>query len=285
MWSIDLKGKVALVTGGTRGIGAGISMMLAKAGAVVAMNYRSDEDSARALGNEAEKLKLKVFSIKGDVSDFVQAEQMVQEVVDRVGHLDILVNNAGIADPMPIDHPRAEQEWDKILNANLKGTFNMCVHATPELKRRTLGKIINISSTSGQKGSPKYSHYAASKGGMISLTKSLAVELAEEGVLVNAVAPGYTRTDLTKNSMSDPKKLQRALDQIPLGKVAEADDVAGAVPFSSIRFSKSYHRRNHQRQRWLCSLRVDLYTGVDRGEGFSERVVAGFKKPCICYVH
>jgi 3-oxoacyl-[acyl-carrier protein] reductase len=228
---IDLKGKVALVTGGTRGIGAAASILLASAGAVVAANYSRNQKGARAFARKVGKRKLPIFLVPGDVSDSLVAEEIVHLVVERMGHLDILVNNAGIWEPNPIENPRGEEAWDRTLKINLKSAFNLCMHATPHLKRSKSGRIINISSTSGQRGEAFYSHYSASKGGMIALTKSLALELAPNRILVNCVAPGWVWTDMTSAELKKAARRREILREIPLGRVAQPEDIAGAILF------------------------------------------------------
>jgi 3-oxoacyl-[acyl-carrier protein] reductase len=158
------------------------------------------------------------------------AESVVHQVIDRFGHLDILVNNAGIWERNPIDHPRAETAWDNTIKTNLKSTFNITFHSVPYL-RKTKGRIINIASTAGQRGEAYYSDYASSKGGIIAFTKSLATELGPHQVLVNAVSPGWVWTDMTIKHLSKPAYRKAALREIPLGKFAQPEDVAGAVLF------------------------------------------------------
>ncbi|MFH1016988.1 MAG: 3-oxoacyl-ACP reductase family protein [Pseudomonadota bacterium] len=228
---IDLKGKVALVTGGTRGIGAATSILLASAGAAVAANYSSNQRGARDFARKVARKRLSIFLMPGDVSDSLVAEEVVHRVIERMGHLDILVNNAGIREPNPIDSPRAEETWDRAIKINLKSAFNLCVHAMPHLKRSKDGRIINVSSTAGQRGEPGYSHYAASKAGVIAFTKSLAVELAHHRILVNCVAPGWVWTDMTAEELKKASRRREILRDIPLGKVAQPEDIAAAILF------------------------------------------------------
>ncbi len=234
---IDLKGKVALVTGGTRGIGAATSLLLASAGAVVAANYSRNQKGAREFARKVARRRLPVFLLPGDVSDALVAEEVVHRVIERAGRLDILVNNAGIWEPNPIDSPRVEETWDRTIKINLKSAFNLCVHATPHLRKSKDGRIINVSSTSGRTGEAGYSHYAASKGGMIALTKSLALELAPHKILVNCVAPGWVWTDMTAGELKKSGRRQAILREIPLGKIAQPEDVAGAILFLASSFS------------------------------------------------
>lgn len=228
---IDLKGQVALVTGGTRGIGAATALMLAEAGAIVAVNYDKNERTARAFVEKLRKKKLTAFLAPGDVSDFLVADQIIRDVVSRTRKLDILVNNAGIWKSNPIDSPRAEEHWDRTLGVNLKSAFNLIVHAAPFLAKSKRGRIVNVSSTAGQRGEAGHSDYAASKGGMIALTKSMAVELASSQILVNCVAPGWVWTDMTVPTLKKPKVRKAILSQIPLGKIGQPEDIAGAILF------------------------------------------------------
>ncbi|MFH1262215.1 MAG: SDR family NAD(P)-dependent oxidoreductase [Pseudomonadota bacterium] len=227
---IDLTGKVALVTGGSRGIGAAISLALGGSGARVAANYMSDHRSAQAFARKMQQKKLVSSLVAGDVGDFLEAESVVRQVIDRFGRLDIVVNNAGIWEPNPIDHPRSEESWDRMIRTNLKGAFNICTHALPYLTKAK-GRIVNIASTAGQRGEPAFSHYAASKGGVIAFTKSLAAELGPYQVLVNAVSPGWIWTDMSMKHLSKPVNRKEALRQIPLGKFGQPEDVANAVLF------------------------------------------------------
>jgi NAD(P)-dependent dehydrogenase (short-subunit alcohol dehydrogenase family) len=227
---IDLSGKVALITGGSRGIGAATTLALASCGARVAVNYLNDHKAARSMVQRMRRKSCSALLIPGDVGDFLQAESIVRQTVDRLGRLDFLVNNAGIWEANPIDHPRTEENWERTLRTNLTGTFNLCAHALPHLLK-SRGRIINIASTAGQCGESGYSHYAASKGGMIALTKSLAAELGPHQVLVNAVAPGWVWTDMSLRHLSKPRNRKKALAEIPLGKFAQPEDVAHAVLF------------------------------------------------------
>ncbi len=229
--NIDLKGKVAIVTGGSRGIGAAISMAFAAAGATVAVNYLRDEKSAKSFMRKFHQKRYHGFLIPGDVSDYLEADSLVHAVVERVGRIDILVNNAGIWKANPIGNPRADEAWDQTLSTNLKSAFNMSHHSTPFLARSRSGRIINISSTAGVRGEAGHADYAASKGGMIALTKSLAVELAPHDVLVNCVAPGWVWTDMTIPYLRNARHRKAALDEIPLKKFATPEDVAGSVLF------------------------------------------------------
>jgi 3-oxoacyl-[acyl-carrier protein] reductase len=226
---IDLSGKSALVTGGARGIGRACCLMLARAGASVAVNYRVESPSAELLVDEIESGGGIAFALAADIAQRTEAEMLVDETVARFGRLDILVNNAGIWKSAPIDE-MSDGEWDEMIGINLTGTFNCIRAAVPAMKEARSGRIINISSTAGQRGEANCSHYAATKGGVIALTKSIATELATYGILVNCVAPGWTVTDMTRDELLGSRR-ESILQTIPLGRAATAEEIAGAVVF------------------------------------------------------
>lgn len=253
---IDLRGQVALVTGGSRGIGAAISETLAAAGATVAINFLKDRQHAQKLIEKLRKKRLTGFLVPGDVSDFVQADSVVHQVIEKVRRLDILVNNAGIWKLNPIDNPRVEEMWDRTIQMNLKSTFNMCAHAVPYLTKSKAPKIINISSTAGQRGESNHSDYAASKGAVIAFTKSLAVEVASKGILVNCVAPGWVATDMTYPYLKKVRNRREVIRQIPLGRIADPQDIANARSLSRLPSLHAHHGRDSERQRRLGPLRL-----------------------------
>jgi len=226
---IDLKGRTALVTGGSRGIGKACAMLLARAGARVAVNYRVETPSAELVVQRIREAGGAAFTLAADVAVREDAEMLVDETVDRFGGLDILVNNAGIWKGSPIDE-MSDGEWQEMITVNLTGTFNVIRAAVPHMKRSGSGRIINISSTAGQRGESLHSHYAATKGAVISLTKSLAVELAPSGILTNCVAPGWVDTDMARDALqgADGDAVRAS---IPLGRVGRAEEIAGAVLF------------------------------------------------------
>jgi 3-oxoacyl-[acyl-carrier protein] reductase len=226
---IDLTGKSALVTGGARGIGRACCLMLARAGASVAVNYRVESPSANLLVEEIEGMGCEAFALAADVAKRKDAEMIVDETVARFSGLDILVNNAGIWKSSPIEE-MSDGEWDEMIGVNLTGTFNCIRAAVPPMKEARSGRIINISSTAGQRGEAFSAHYAATKGAMISLTKSIAVELAPYGILVNCVAPGWTVTDMTRDDLLGSRR-ESILQTIPLARAATADEIAGSVVF------------------------------------------------------
>ena len=226
---IDLTGKSALVTGGARGIRRACCLMLARAGASVAVNYRVESPSANLLVEEIETGGGEAFALAGDVTKREDAEMLVDETVARFGSIDILVNNAGIWKSSPIEE-MSDGEWDEMIGVNLRGTFTCTRAAVPPMKEARSGRIINISSTAGQRGEAFSSHYAATKGAVISLTKSLAVELAPFGILVNCVAPGWVVTDMTRDDLLGSRR-ESILQTIPVGRAATTDEIAGAVVF------------------------------------------------------
>jgi 3-oxoacyl-[acyl-carrier protein] reductase len=225
---LSLEGKIALVTGASRGIGRAIALELARCGAVVTVNYNARADAAAevvsailAMGGQAE-------AVQADVADFAQAEALVQGVIRARGQVDILVNNAGITRDMLLLQ-MSEADWDDVLRTNLKSTFNCSRAAIKSMIRRRSGRIINITSISGQMGNAGQANYAASKAGQIGFTKSLAREVASRHITVNAVAAGYIETDIWAKVPEDIR--QGMLKLTPLGRTGKAEDVAYAVVF------------------------------------------------------
>ena len=225
---IDLSGKSALVSGGSRGIGGACSEMLARAGARVAVNYRLERPSADTLVKRIQAAGGEAFALAADVAVPDEAEMMVEEAATRFGGLDILVNNAGIWKGSPVEEI-SDGEWSEMIGINLTGTFNMIRAAVPRMSPGG-GRIVNISSTAGQRGESLHCHYAATKGAVISLTKSLAVELASRGILTNCVAPGWVETEMTRAAL-DGVGRSEILDAIPLGRAGLPNEIAGAVLF------------------------------------------------------
>ena len=226
---IDLSGKSAVVTGGSRGIGRACCLALARAGARVCVNYRVESPSAELAVEEIENGGGEAFALAADVSRREEADMLVDEVAHRFGGLDILVNNAGIWKGSPVDE-MTDAEWEETMAINMTGTFFCTRAAVPFMKNARWGRIINVSSTAGQRGEAFHSHYAASKGAMISFTKSLAVELAPHGITVNCFAPGWVATDMSQESLLGPER-EAILATIPLGRVARPEEIAGAVAF------------------------------------------------------
>ena len=221
-----LNGNVALVTGGSRGIGAAVARKLAALGADIAVVYAGNESAAEAVCREIrEEYGVKAKAYRCNVADFAEAKQTVNQVKADFGTVNILVNNAGITKDGLIATMR-EADFDDVVDVNLKGTFNMIRHCTGLFIRNRGGRIINISSVTGVMGNAGQANYAASKAGIIGLTKSVARELAPRGVTCNAVAPGFIDTDMTKELHDSPLAAS-----IPLGRMGRVEDVAGAVAY------------------------------------------------------
>lgn len=223
---IDLTGKVALVTGGSRGIGLAIVGQLYQAGAHVAIVARDEERARRAA--EGLKGKGRAIAVKADVADSAQVERAVETVERELGPVDILVNNAGFTRDGVLAR-MSEQDWDAVIDANLKGAFNLMKYVSRGMIRRRSGRIINIASVVGLRGNRGQANYAASKAGLVGLTKAAAKELASRNVLVNAVAPGFIETDLTRDLSPEAREAQ--LSRIPLGRLGQPSEVAAAVLF------------------------------------------------------
>lgn len=227
-----IEGKVALITGASRGIGAATAIYMAKAGAIVVINYREREKEAEGVAKAVEREGSKSLLCKADVSSRSDVERMIEEVVEKLGKIDILVNNAGIWTYGEIGN-MPEEVWDETMNINLKSVYYVTNAVVPIMKERKFGRIINVSSTAGVRGEAFHSHYAATKGAIISFTKSLAVELAPYNILVNAVAPGWVDTDMSAIPLSDEKQRIEIISKIPLRRVATAEDIAGPILFLS----------------------------------------------------
>ena len=223
-----LENKVALVTGASRGIGREIARTLAKEGAMVIINYNGSEARALEAKELIEKEGGKASIYQCNVSDFDACEKMVKDLVKEFGHIDILVNNAGITRDNLIMRMK-EEDFDAVLNINLKGTFNTIRHLSRQMLKQKSGKIINISSVSGIMGNAGQANYSASKAGVIGLTKAAARELASRGITVNAIAPGFIKTEMTEVLPEDVKKAMG--EQIPLKRFGETSDVAEAAAF------------------------------------------------------
>lgn len=223
-----LQGKIALITGAARGIGRTTAKTLASLGAKVIINYRSNEEEAKALLKEIQELGSTGIIIKGDVADFEKCKEMVAEAVETMGTIDILVNNAGITKDGLIMRMK-EEDFDKVIAANLKGTFNCIKHVTPIMIKKRYGRIINLSSVVGVTGNAGQANYAASKAGIIGLTKSVAKELASRGITVNAVAPGFIGTSMTE-VLSESTK-EAILNNIPLKRIGDPQEVADLIGF------------------------------------------------------
>ena len=226
---INLSSKSVLITGGSRGIGAACVKLFAEAGATVHFTFKSNIEAANKLVLQIGKKK-KIYFYKMDFSNEVNLEQRITEFVSKIKKVDILVNNAGIweygeADKMSL------RDWNRTMQANLTSMFLVTKHVIPLMKKNKFGRIINISSTAGQRGEAFHSHYAASKGAMIAYTKSLAAETGKFNITVNSVAPGWVDTEMCKEVFSDKKYKEKVRLEIPLQRIASAEDIAGPVVF------------------------------------------------------
>jgi 3-oxoacyl-[acyl-carrier protein] reductase len=224
-----LRGRVAIVTGGARGIGRATVLRLAEAGADVVINYARNQEAAECVARRARELGVQALPLRADVSDVAQTAAVVDATVKQFGRVDLLVANAGIWEGAPVEEI-SEALWDRVIDANLKGTWAACRAVVPFMKEQGSGAIVIVSSTAGQRGEAGYSNYAASKGGQISFTKSLAAELAPR-IRVNSVAPGWVDTELNDVVFGDEPFKRKIVDTIPLGRVATADDIALAIVF------------------------------------------------------
>jgi 3-oxoacyl-[acyl-carrier protein] reductase len=223
-----LTGKVALVTGASRGIGRAIALRLAEAGADVIVNYAGSEAAAADTVSKVKELGREALMIRANVSSAEEVNNMFKEALDRFGQIDILVNNAGITRDNLLMRMK-EEEWDEVIAINLKGVFNCIKAATRPMMKQRSGKIINITSVVGVLGNPGQANYVAAKAGVIGLTKTTARELASRGITVNAVAPGFIDTDMTASLPDEVKS--GLLAQIPLGRLGQADEIAKVVLF------------------------------------------------------
>jgi len=228
--NLGLADRVALVTGGSRGIGKAVVSLLASSGTHVAVNYVRDREAAAATERIARAYGVKAVAIQADVSQVVEAERLVQQTVEQLGRIDFLICNAGVWEGAAVDS-LSEELWDKTLEINLKGTWSVCRAAVPFMKKQRYGRIVIVSSTAGQRGEANVSNYAASKGGQISFTKSLGPELASFGINVNCVAPGWVETEMTQEVFEDKERLESIFNTIPLGRMAKPEEIAGPIVF------------------------------------------------------
>lgn len=223
-----LTGKVALVTGASRGIGRAIALRLAESGADVVVNYAGSENAAQEVVEQIEAMGRQAIKLKADVSSAQEAEELVKQTIEKFGKIDILVNNAGITRDNLIMRMK-EEEFDQVIATNLKGVFNCVKAVTRPMMKQRFGRIINISSVVGVLGNPGQANYVAAKAGVIGLTKATAKELASRGITVNAVAPGFIETDMTDKLAEDTKAFM--LKQIPLERLGQPDEIAKVVRF------------------------------------------------------
>lgn len=224
---MELLGKVALVTGGAQGIGKAIALLLAKNGADVAISDINLE-KAQETANEIQGMGKRSLALKANVSDFKEVEQIVEAIVGQLGRIDILVNNAGITRDRLILR-MTEEDWDAVLDVNLKGTFNCTKAAVRYMSKQKSGKIVSIASVTGEMGNPGQANYGASKAGVIGFTKTIAREFAARGINVNAIAPGYIQTAMTDAVPDRAKEMLKQM--IPMERLGRPEDVAEAVLF------------------------------------------------------
>jgi len=227
---IELLGKTALITGGSRGIGRATAVLFAQAGADVAINYASREDAAREVKTEVENLGRKCLLLKADVSRQEEVVRMVEIMIEELAEVDILVNNAGIWTYGEIGN-MASDTWEETIKVNLDSVFFITNAVVPHMKKKNRGWIINVSSTAAIRGEALHSHYAAAKGAITALTKSWAAELAPHNIRVNCVAPGWVDTDMCADVFSDPAFRESIRQSIPLKRIPPPEDIAGPILF------------------------------------------------------
>lgn len=224
---MELSGKVALVTGGAQGIGKAIALILARNGADIVVsdiNLEKAEETAREIQNMGRRS----LAIKSNVADFKDVESMVETIVEKLGRIDILINNAGITRDRLILR-MTEEDWDAVLDVNLKGTFNCTKAAIRYMSKQKSGKVVSIASVTGEMGNPGQANYGASKAGVIGFTKTIAREFAARGINVNAIAPGFIQTAMTD---AVPEKAREELIRmIPMQRLGQPEDIARAVLF------------------------------------------------------
>ncbi|WP_096199328.1 3-oxoacyl-[acyl-carrier-protein] reductase [Bacillus sp. FJAT-45350] len=223
-----LKGKSALVTGASRGIGRATAIELGKQGANVAVNYSGSKEKAEEVVAELKGMGVEAFAIQADVADSESVQGMIKEVIGTFGSLDILVNNAGITRDNLIMRMK-EEDWDAVINTNLKGVFNCSKAVTRQMMKQRSGRIINVASVVAVMGNAGQANYVAAKAGVIGLTKSMARELANRNITVNAIAPGFIETDMT-DSLTDEIKGEM-LKQVPLAKLGQPEQIASVIRF------------------------------------------------------
>lgn len=229
---ISLDKQVAVVTGGSRGIGAATVRLFAEAGCNVVFSYLQSTEAAKKVVKACNNAPGSVLAVRADVTKMSGARKLIDKAIARFGQINILVANAGIwnADPARIEE-MTEQQWDKMVAVNLKGVYSVIRCAVPHMIQRQKGRIVAVSSTAGQRGEAFHSHYGAAKGGVISLVKGLSTELAPHKILVNAVAPGWVDTDMARPVLHKPAKRRKATGAIPLRRFARPEEVAMPILF------------------------------------------------------
>lgn len=228
----DFSNRVALISGGSRGIGASTALMYAQSGANVAILYRRDRKSAERVAGQIRRIGRRALIIRCNVELPTECRRAAKKIDHLLGPIDFLVNSAGIWKGDPIGQ-LSLSSWNRTMAINLSGTFNLISAVVPSMKRRRFGRIINVSSTAGQRGEPLHADYAASKGGIIAFTKSIAVELIEFNISVNCVAPGWVETEMVSHIFRIKSRRKEVLRSIPRGKIAKPDDIAGPILFLS----------------------------------------------------
>ncbi len=227
---INLAGQVAVVTGGSRGIGAATAILLAEAGADIVILYKKENDSAQKTAKKIKMLNRKVSCFKSKIESFSDCTNNISKTINEFGRVDILVNSGGIWEYGKVGKMTSDQ-WQRTISINLTGVFNMCSAVLPVMKKQKYGRIVNISNTAGQRGEAFHSHYAASKGGVIAFSKSLAVEVIKDGIWVNSIAPGWVDTDMVSHVFKNSKTKREISLSIPRGKIASSEEIAGPILF------------------------------------------------------
>jgi 3-oxoacyl-[acyl-carrier protein] reductase len=229
---ISLAGKAALITGGSRGIGAAAVKLFAQAGADVVFSYNKAKDAAQQVEQEAGKHGTRVEAFKAEVGRHADNKKLVEHAISRLGRLDVVVANAGVwnVEDLPIEKMN-EKEWDEMIRVNVKSVYSVVHFAVPQMIKQKGGKIIPISSTAGQRGESFHTHYGASKGAIISFVKGLSTELARHNILVNCVAPGWVATDMSNPVLSTKTGGKAVTSAIPLGRPATPEEIAGPILF------------------------------------------------------
>ena len=225
---MSLKGKVAIVTGGSRGIGKAIALRLAREGANIVFTFSQNFDQANEVESQLERMKVKVMAVQADVSNYEEAQKIAAQTVESFGRIDILVNNAGITRDKAL-MTMSETDWREVIDTNLDGVFNYSKSVIVKMLKQKSGSIINISSYSGVFGQPGQTNYSASKAGIIGFTKALAKEVAAYNIRVNAVAPGFIDTEMT--GVLSEKYREKMIKTIPLRRFGKSEEVAGIVSF------------------------------------------------------
>jgi len=229
-----VEGKVAIVTGSSRGIGRAIALKLAECGADVAINYSKSADAAKEVAAQIEGMGRKCLVVQADVSSFADAQKMVDEVVEKLGTLDIMVCNAGI-NKGGVIWKMTEEQWDAVIDVNLKGYFNYCRAAVPIFREKQYGKIVNIASINGLRGKFGQSNYTAAKGGIIAFTKTMARDLGNKNINCNVVAPGLIETEMV--AAMDEAAKDKSRTEIILGRIGQPEEVANVVAFLASDFA------------------------------------------------